>query len=120
MDKIWRAILVDKTVEPFEPSVAKVLCIIDMAGGRMGNYKIRTSVSPEREPHHANETTHLFFGILIYAAVIPSAAGKPDDLLVFKGNYLSINITAANRRSSIVSKVMVTKYIKQWDIISEY
>jgi len=119
MKEIWRIIFFDKAVEPFEPSVAKVFRIIDIAGWCMGNYKIGTSVSPEGKSHPANETTHLFFGILIYAAVIPPAAGKPDNLPVFKSNYLSVNITAANRRSTSVAKVMVAKYIKQWNIVSE-
>ena len=119
MEKIWRIIFVDKVVESFESSVAKVFRIIDMAGWCMGYYKIRTSLSPEGKSHPANETTHLFFGILIYAAVIPPAAGKPDNLLVFKRNYLFVNITAAHRWSTSVAKVMVAKYIVQWNIVSE-
>ncbi len=74
MEEIWWFIFFDQTIESSESSMTKVFCIVDMPGRCMGKYQIRASVSPERVSHPGDETIHFFLGILIYPAIIPSAA----------------------------------------------
>jgi len=119
MEEIWRFILFDETIESFESSMTKVFCVIDMAGRRMGKYKIGTSASPERIAHLADELTHFFFGILIYTAVIPSTPRKPDKLPLFECHYPSVNAAAAERRGGFIADIVVAEYIKQRHLVPE-
>lgn len=120
MEKIGWFIFFDETVESFESSMTKVLCIIYMAGRCMGKYQIWSSASPKRIAHLADEFIHFFFGILIYTAVIPSTAGKPDKLPLFECHYPSVNVAAAKRRGSFIANIVVAQYIKQRHLVPEY
>lgn len=74
VEEIGWIIFIDESFEPVESSMTWVFCVIDMTRWCMGYYQIRCSASPQRKAHPANETLHLLFSILIYPAIIPSAA----------------------------------------------
>ena len=119
MEEIWWLVFFDEVVESPESPVAEVFFVIDMAWWSVGEYQVRPPASPEGKSHPGDETTHFFFRILVDSTVIPPASRKPDNLFVFKGDYLPINVAAADRRGRFVAKVMVTEYVKQRHVISE-
>ena len=74
MEKIGWIIFIDEFSEPPEASMAEVFCVIDQARWCMGYYQVRCSFSPKRKTHYGNKPAHLFFSILVYSTIIPSAA----------------------------------------------
>jgi hypothetical protein len=114
MDKISGRVSRNELLKAFEPSVAPVFSIVDMPYGCVCDNDIYdTALPPDSGFKSANDLLHLFFRVLIGAAIVPSGPLQPEKFQAFVLNQFSMNIGAALGRFAVVPDIMVPFDVEQ-------
>jgi hypothetical protein len=117
VDKVAWFVLVYKWTKNSETPVAWVFGIVDKPGWSMAYNQINAFLAPEGEAHFFNKATHLFLRVLIYIAIIPSAAGKSCDFNGADFHYPPVDMYTTGRGGFFVANVMVAEYVIQWRVV---
>jgi hypothetical protein len=72
MNKVAGLVFIDEFQKNPETAMAGILGVMDKSWRGMGDNQIDSPASPEGKTHFPDKSGHLFFGILINVAIIPS------------------------------------------------
>jgi hypothetical protein len=78
-EKSWR-IFIDEMPEALKAPVTRIFGIMDVAGRRVADDKIKALVPPYFKAIVSNFSTHLLFGVLARSSIIPIRSFKSHKL----------------------------------------
>ncbi len=112
VNKIAGGIAVQQVSKALKPLVGKILPVVEMPGGRMGQKDIKAFLAPEGKGQSADAPVHFLLGILVGAWFVAHRASKTQYAHAFKFVDLSVDAGTSFWRSLMIAVIMISVYIQ--------
>ena len=113
VDKKIRLIFINQPTKAPESPVAEIIGIVYMPRGSMGDNDIDAALPPEGGSQSSDYGTHLAFGILKGAAIVPAGARQAQKIKPLKSLQPAVQVKAALGQFIFVPDIVVSADIKK-------